>query len=172
MMPEPGARESGGTVRCLPFLAVPAWDISDEEIGEWKRTPGLRFAAYTAECIRDGQYDDGQEVYPPGSAVYREITRERVDQVMAILAERGMARKSGGAWRAIAPGRMEPSVRRALTVLLDRHADLPPALAAELRAWRLTLDAWAAPDGIPVSRAAVEQAARPAEPRIGAIMAS
>jgi hypothetical protein len=138
MMLEPGAPEPGGTVRRLTFPSVPEWDISDEEIAEWKQTPGLRFAAYTAECIRDGQYDGGQEVYPPGSAVYREITRERVDQVMAILAERGMARKSGGAWRAIAPGRMEPSLRRAVAVLLARRADLPPALAAELDAWQLT----------------------------------
>jgi hypothetical protein len=149
MMPEPAA-----TVRRLPFLSVPAWDISDEEIGEWKRTPGLRFAAYTAECIRDGQYDDGQEVYPPGSVVYREITRERVDQVMAILAERGMARKAGGAWRVIAPGRMESSIRRAVTVLLAHRADLPPALAAELGAWQLAIDALATPDDAPISQAA------------------
>jgi hypothetical protein len=171
MMPESGAPQSGRIVRHPPFLSVPAWDISDEEIGEWKQTPGLRFAAYTAECIRDGQYDDGQEVYPPGSVVYREITRERVDQVMAILAERGIARKSGGAWRAIAPGRMEPSIRRAVTVLLARHADLPPALAAELSAWKLTLDAWAAPDGTPAGQTAAERAAQPAEP-LCAIMAS
>jgi hypothetical protein len=164
MMPESGAPQPGGMVRRLPFLSVPAWDISDEEIGEWKQTPGLRFAAYTAECIRDGQYDDGQEVYPPGSVVYREITRERVDQVMAILAERGMARKSGGAWRAIAPGRMEPSIRRAVTVLLARRADLPPALAAELSAWKLILDACADPDSIPASQAATERAVQPAKP--------
>jgi hypothetical protein len=105
--------ESAAAVGREPFGSVPKRDISDEEIGEWKQTPGLRFAAYTAECIRDGQYDDGQEVYPPGSVVYQEITRERVDQVMTILAERGMARKSGGTWRAIVPWRMEPSAGRA-----------------------------------------------------------
>lgn len=176
MMPESGAPESGGTVRRLPFLSLPEWDISDEEIGEWKQTPGLRFAAYTAECIRDGQYDDGQEVYPPGSVVYREITRERVDQVMAILAERGMARRSGGTWHAIAPGRMEPSIRRAVTVLLARRADLPPALGAELAAWQLTLDALsarkgAASDGTPASHAAMERAVQPAN-SLRAIMAS
>jgi hypothetical protein len=171
MMPEPGAPESGGTVRRLSFLSVPVWDISDEEIGEWKQTPGLRFAAYTAECIRDGQYDDGQEVYPPGSVVYQEITREKVDRVMTILAERGMVRKSGGSWHAIAPGQMEPGIRRAVTVLLARRADLPPALAAELDAWQLTLDALAAPDGTRASPAAIERAGRPARP-LRAIMAS
>jgi hypothetical protein len=134
-MPEPAA-----TTRRLPFLSVPTWDLSDEEISEWKQTPGLRFAAYTAECIRDGKYDNGQEIYSPGSLVYKEISRSAVDRVMEILAERGMVRKSGSAWHAIAPGRLEPSVRRAVAVLLDRRADLPPTLAAELDSWKLTLD--------------------------------
>jgi hypothetical protein len=163
--------ESAATVRRLPFLSVPAWDLSDEEIGEWKQTPGMRFAAYTAECIRDGQYDEGQEVYPPGSRVYSELSRAAVDRVMEILAERGMVRKSGSTWRAVTPGRMEPSVRRAVEVLLARRADLPPALAAELDAWQLTLDALAAPDGTSATQPAIERAARPARP-LRAIMAS
>lgn len=121
--------------------SVPIWDITEEEIGEWRQTPGMRFAAFTAECIRDGQYGNGEEIYPPGSVVYREITRESVDRAMAILAERGMVAKSGGAWHAIVPGRLEPSTRRAVAVLLDRRADLPPALAAELDSWKRTLDA-------------------------------
>jgi hypothetical protein len=137
--------ESAAAVRRLPFLSVPAWDLSDEEISEWKQTPGRYFAAYTAECIRDGKYDNGQEIYPLGSPLYKEISRSAVDEIMGILAERGMVRKSGGAWHAIAPGRLEPSVRRAVAVLLDRRADLPPALAAELDSWKCTLDALDAP---------------------------
>jgi hypothetical protein len=136
MVPEPGA-----TVRRLPFLSVPAWDISDEEIAEWK-AGGRRFSAYTAERIRDGAYDNGQELYPyPGSVVYREITRGMVDQDMKVLAERGMVRQAGGKWYAIAPGKMVPSIRRAVGVLLGVRGDLPSALAAELDSWKLTLDA-------------------------------
>jgi hypothetical protein len=161
----PGDGErSAATVRRLPSPSAPAWDISDEEIGEWKRTPGLRLAAFTAECIRDGRYDNGREIYPPGSGVYPELSRAAVDQVMAILAERGMVRKSGSAWHAVTPGRMEPSVRRAVAVLLARRADLPPALAAELGAWQLTLDALAAPDGMPAGRGAAEQAVAQGKP--------
>jgi hypothetical protein len=157
----PGGGEcSAATVRRLPFLSAPAWDISDEEIAEWKQTPGMRFAAFTAECIRDGRYDNGEEVYPPGSVVFKEITRGRVDEVMEILAERGMVRKSGSTWRAVAPGRMEPSVRRAVAVLLDRRADLPPALAAELDAWRRMLDALDASG----NRAAMEPGFRSVKP--------
>jgi hypothetical protein len=156
--------ESGAAVRRLPYLSVPAWDISDEEISEWKQTAGLRFAAYTAECIRDGQYDDGQEVYPPGSQVYRELSTTAVDRVMEVLAERGMVRKSGRAWRAVTPGRLEPSIRRAVAVLLARVADLPPALAAELAAWQHSLDILAA-GGSPATRpAARERTVQPAEP--------
>lgn len=151
--------ESAATVRRLPFLSDPTWDLSDEEISEWKQTPGLYFAAYTAECIRDGKYDNGQEIYPLGSLIYKDISRSAVDEVMRILAERGMVRKSGSAWHAIAPGRLEPSVRRAVAVLLDRRADLPPALAAELDTWKLTLDAL----GAPGDRAATEPGFRPAE---------
>jgi hypothetical protein len=163
MMPE-----SAAAARRLPFLSVPAWDISDEEIGEWKQTPGMRFAAYTAECIRDGQYDAGQEIYPPESGVYQELTRAAVDKVMEILAGRGMARKSGSTWRAVAPGRMEPSIRRAVAVLLARRADLPPALATELGSWKLALDALEAPDDTLASQAVTERAAQP----LRAIMAN
>jgi hypothetical protein len=159
MVPEPAA-----AVRRLPFLSVPAWDISDEEISEWKQTPGLYFAAYTAECIRDGRYDDGQELYPPGSVLYKEISRAAVERVMGILADRGMVRKSGGAWHAVTPGRLEPSIRRAVAVLLARRADLPPALAAELDSWQRTLDALATPGGTPAGQAAPERAVQPARP--------
>lgn len=164
--------ESGATVRRLPFLSVPAWDISDEEIDEWKRTPGLYFAAYTAECIRGGRYDDGQEVYPPGSPVYQETSRDSVERAMGILAGRGMVRKSGSAWHAVAPGRMEPGIRRAVAVLLARRADLPPALAAELDSWKLALDALGTrdardtmepPAAAAAGRAAAARAIRPAK---------
>ena len=162
--------KSGAPVDRPQFLSVPVWDISDEEISEWRQT-GRRFAAYTAECIRDGQYDNGQEVYPyPKSVVYQEITREAVDEVMGLLAERGMARKSGSAWLAIAPGRMEPSVPRAIGVLLARRADLPPALATELDSWKLALDALNAPAGPPSGQTAVQvdvaRAVRSAKPAL------
>lgn len=134
-MPEPGP-----PARRRPFLSIPTWDISDEEIRDWKQTPGRRFAAYTAECIRDGKYDRGQELYPPGSPVYQEITRETVDQAMELLAERGMAKRSGGAWHAVTPGRLEPSISRALAVLLAHRGELPPALADELDCWKATLE--------------------------------
>lgn len=134
-MPEPGP-----AVRRLPYLSVPAWDISDEEIREWKQTPGMRFAAYTAESIRDGKYDRGQELYPPGSPIYQEITRETVDQAMELLAERGMAKQSHGAWHAVTPGRLEPGISRAIAVLLGHRGELPPALAAELDSWKATLE--------------------------------
>ena len=140
MMPDSGAR-----ARRLPFLSVPAWDLSDEEIGEWRQTPGMQFVAFTAECIRDGKYDNGQEVYPPGSVVYKELSKGRVEEVMELLAGRGMVRKSGSVWRAIAPGRLEPSTRRAVAVLLACRADLPPALATELDSWNRTLDALQVP---------------------------
>ena len=156
--------ESGAPVPRPLFLSVPTWDISDEEISEWKQT-GRRFAAYTAECIRDGKYDNGQEIYPyPGSVVYQEITRQTVDEIMALLASRGMAEKSGSAWLAIAPGRMEPSIRRAVGVLLARRADLPQALADELDSWKLTLDALNAPAVTPADHAAAVRAVQPARP--------
>lgn len=46
--------QSGASVRRLPFVSVPEWDISQQEISEWRQTPGTRFAAFTAECIADG----------------------------------------------------------------------------------------------------------------------
>lgn len=153
----PGDRERSaarGSAVTPRFLTAPAWDLSDEEISEWRQTPGRRFAGYTAECIRDGQYDNGQELYPLGSEVYREITRAAVDQAMGMLAERGMVRRSGNAWFAIAPGRLEPSVLRAIGVLLDRRADLPPTLAAELDSWKVTLDTLKGHEGAPASQAA------------------
>lgn len=131
--------ESEAPLRHRPFLSVPAWDISDEEISEWKRTPGMGLAAFTAERIIGGHYDGGDELYPVGSPVYLEITSDAVDQAMEVLAERGMARKEGDAWRAIAPGRLEPSLRRAVAALLSRRDDLPPALAAELDTWTRAL---------------------------------
>ena len=157
--------EPGATVGRMPFLSVPTWDISNEEIEEWKKTSGMYFAAFTAECIRDGKYDNGQELYPLGSVVYKEISRAAVDQVMEILADRGMVRRSGNAWHAIAPGRLEPSTRRAVAVLLDCRADLPPALATELDSWKRTLDAIQAPGGTPAIQAASERAIKPPKPR-------
>jgi DNA-binding transcriptional MocR family regulator len=125
------------------------WDISDEEIAEWRRTPAMMFVAGTAERIRNGEYDNGQELYPhPQSVVYREVSKAMVDADMALLAARGMVRKSpGGGWYAIAPGRLEPSVRRAVAVLLGRRDDLPAALAAELDSWKRHLDTLEGGDG-------------------------
>lgn len=145
----------GATVRRLPFLSVPAWDISDEEISEWRETPGKRLAALAAERIRDGKYDNGQEIYPPDSPMYREIPREMVSKEMELLIERGMVRKTGDRWYAIAPGRMEPSIRRAVGDLLARRDDLPPSLAAALDSWKVTLDALEAPGGTPGREAGI-----------------
>jgi len=156
--------ESGPSVPCQPFLSVPTWDITDEEISEWSKTPSKGLAGLAAERIRDGHYDNGQEIYPLESPMYREITRQMVDQQMELLAERGMARKTGGKWHAIAPGRMEPSIRRAVTVLLARRDDLPPGLTAELDSWKLTLDALEAPGSTSASHVPAQRAARPARP--------
>jgi hypothetical protein len=147
------------------------WDISDEEIAEWKEAR-MGFAAYTAECIRDGQYDNGQEIYPwPQSEVYRELARSHINEIMELLASRGMVSKSRNGWRAIAPGRMEPSMWRAVGLLLARRADLPPALAAELESWKAALYALNAAGGAgpaggdgPGGPAATTPAARPAKP--------
>jgi hypothetical protein len=51
-----------------------------------------------------------------------------------------MVRKSGGAWYPVTPGRIAPSTRRAVTVLLASRAELPPALAAELESYEAALD--------------------------------
>jgi hypothetical protein len=168
--PADGEHSGAGAVRPL-FLSVPVWDISEDEISEWKQMPGRRLAAYTAECIRDGKYDNGQEIYPyPESAVYRELPRAAIDEFMGLLAERGMARKSKNGWHAIAPGRLEPSMWRAVGVLLARRAELPPALAAELESWKLALYALNAPRGTPAGQAAdqaaVARAVRPAKPAL------
>jgi hypothetical protein len=83
---------------------------------------------------------------------------------MEMLAEMGMTRKSGRAWLAITPGRLEPSMRRAIAVLLARRADLPPALAAELDSWKLTLYTLEAPGGTLPHRLLIERAARQPTP--------
>ena len=110
------------------------------------------------------KYDNGQAVYPPWSEVYKELSRAAVDQVMELLANRGMVRKSGSVWHAITPGRLEPSTRRAVAALLACRADLPPALAAELDSWNRTLDAMQAPSGMPPSQAAKAEAIQSAKP--------
>jgi hypothetical protein len=141
--------ESGATVRRPPFLSVPTWDISDEEIAEWMQAPAMQFIARTAEAIRNGRYDNGREVYPE-SVTRGEMLRETLDEEMEVLAKRGMVRKSGNSWYAITPGRMEPSLRRAVAVLLARRGDLPPALATELDAWNRVLDTLEAAPVTPV----------------------
>ena len=136
----PGAHQAG-TVTALP-CPVPAWDITDEEISEWQHShsgiPGMVLAGYTAAAIRDGRCSGG-ELFPPGSPAYREVTRQTVDKAMEMLAERGMVRKSGGAWYPVTPGRIVPSTRRASTTLLASRQDLPPALAMELDSYNATL---------------------------------
>jgi hypothetical protein len=138
----PGAH-GAGTVSTLP-RPIPAWDITDEEISEWQHShsgiPGMVFAGYMAAAIKNGRYDGGQELVPPDSGVYREITRKTVDQAMEMLAERGMVRKSGRAWYAITPGRIAPSTHRAAAVLLASREELPSALAAELESYLAILD--------------------------------
>ena len=164
----PGA-QGASTVTAL-FRPVPAWDITDEEISEWQHShsgiPGMVFAGYTAAAIKNGRYDGGKELFPPGSGVYREITRETVDQAMEMLAERGMVRKSGSAWFPVAPGRIAPSTRRAVAILLASRDELPPALARELDSYKAALDTMHpdASGGRLASQAAIERAIKPVQP--------
>jgi len=172
---ESSAAAAGGAMPVL--LSVPVWDITDEEIEKWKHScsgvPGVRLAGYTAAAIRDGRYDNGKELFPLGSPGYQEVTRATVDRGMEMLAERGMVRKSGGGWYPVVPGRMEPSTWRAVGTLLDRRADLPPALTAELESWKRALyalnapgDGPGAPSGASADQAAVVRALRPAKPTL------
>lgn len=141
----PGARGAGTVTPLRPPRPVQAWDITDEEISEWKHSrsgiPGIVFAGYTAAAIKDGRYDASKELFPPDSGVYREIAREAVNQAMEMLAERGMVRKAGRAWYPVSPGRIAPSTRRAVAALLAIREELPPALAAELGCYQAALDA-------------------------------
>lgn len=140
-----------------PALSLPVWDISDDEITEWSKTIGTGLAGLAAERIRDGMYQNGEEIYPPDSAVYREATRESISSQMELLVERGMATREGDRWYAIAPGRMEPSLQRATKIFLDRRADLPPALITALDSWKHTLETRGIPTELP-------KAPRPAHP--------
>jgi hypothetical protein len=164
-------RSAAGAGGVMPvLLSVPVWDITDEQIEEWKQScsgvPGVRLAGYTAAAIRDGRYDKGGELFPLGAPGYQEVTRATVDRGMELLAERGMVRKSGGGWHPVVPGRMEPSTWRAVGTLPARRADLPPTLAAELESWKLALYALNAPGGASVGQAAAVRAVRPGRPAL------
>ena len=153
---EQGASERPGPhkVSTMPSMRpprpVPAWDITDEEISEWQHSrsgiPGTILAGYTAAAIRDGKYDGGRELFSRESGAYREVSRETVDYAMTMLMERGMVRKSGSAWYPVVPGRLTPSARRAVALLLACRETLPPALATELDSYQMTLDG-APPEG-------------------------
>lgn len=144
----------GDNVRHLPFLSVPTWDISDEEIEEWKQDNGHRLVALVAERIRDGFYKSDEEIFPPESCQRHGADEPRYffGKDAHMLIERGMVRESDGRWYAITPGRMEPSIRRAMNVLIDCRADLPDSLAVELDSWKATLDELASSGGIPDNR--------------------
>lgn len=60
---------------------------------------------------------------PPFLSVPAWDISDMVDQAMSLLAGRGMARKTEGKWHAIAPGRLEPSTRRAVAANMDNLAD-------------------------------------------------
>jgi hypothetical protein len=141
----PGAHKTSTVTTLKPLRPVPAWDITDEEISEWQHSrsgiPGTILAGYTAAAIRDGKHDSGRELFPRESGAYREVTRETVDSAMTMLMERGMVRKSGSAWYPVVPGRLTPSARRAIAVLLACREALPPALTTELDSYQATLDA-------------------------------
>jgi hypothetical protein len=170
--------EPGSSADRPQFLSVPVWDITDEEIEEWKHScsgvAGLRMAGYIAAAIRDGKYDDGRELYAREHDAHWEVTRETIDRAMGMLMERGMTRRWGGSWYPVVPGRMEPSTWRAVATLLDRRAALPPALTAELESWKLALHALNAPGAASPSqvpsqvpgRAAVARPVRPARPAL------
>jgi hypothetical protein len=123
-------------------------------------------AGYTAAAIKNGRYDGGKELFPAGSVVYREVTRQTVDWAMQMLAERGMVRRSGGAWYPVAPGRIAPSARRAVATLLASREQLPPALATELDSYMAALDAMHphAPGGRSATQPATGRAIKPAQP--------
>ena len=146
---ENSAAGAGGAMPAL--LSVPVWDITDEQIEEWKHAhsgvAGMCLAGYTAAAIRDGEYDNGRELYSRSGP--REVTQETIDHAMGMLMERGMTRRSGGSWYPVVPGRMEPSLWRAVGTLLGRRADLPPGLAAELESWKRALYALNAPGDTP-----------------------
>jgi hypothetical protein len=172
---ESSAAGAGGAMPVL--LSVPVWDITDEQIEEWQQScsgvPGVRLAGYIAARIKDGGYDNGRELFPLGSPAYREVSRETVDRAMGMLMERGMTRKSSSRWYPVVPGRMEPSLWRAVGTLLERRADLPPALADELESWKLALyalnaagDGPGAPSGASADQAAVVRALRPVKPTL------
>jgi hypothetical protein len=166
----PGARIAG-TVTTLNLAArglpVPAWDITDEEISEWQHSrsgiPGTILAGYTAAAIRDGKYDSGRELFPRESGAYREVTRETVDRAMTMLMERGMVRKSGTAWYPVVPGRLTPSARRAVAVLLACREALPPTLATELDSYQTALDS-APTEGSDGGQSANERVLLPVKP--------
>ena len=83
-----------------------------------------------------------------------------------MLAERGMVRKSGRAWYPVTPGRIAPSTRRAVAILLASRDELPPALATQLDSYQAALDTMHpdAPGGKLASQAAIERAIRPEQP--------
>ena len=75
-----------------------------------------------------------------------------------------MVRKSGSAWYPVVPGRLAPSARRAVAVLLACREALPPALATELDSYQAALDAMPAedPSGIQVATGRAVQSGHPA----------
>ena len=78
-------------------------NITETEIEEWKASrsgiPGRSFAARMAESIRNGAYyDSGGPIFPPDSLAFKEVSRETVENAMAILVERKMVRRSGDTW--------------------------------------------------------------------------
>jgi hypothetical protein len=173
--PQDQENSAAGADGAMPaLLSVPVWDITDEEIEEWKHScsgvAGMRLAGYTAAAIRDGKYDNGRELYSRSDP--REVTQETIDHAMGMLMERGMTRRSGGRWYPVVPGRMEPSLWRAVGTLLGRRDDLPPALATELESWKRALyalnasgDTPADPNGAQAGQAVV-RALRPAKPAL------
>jgi hypothetical protein len=148
---QPAAHGTSAVTTLKPFRPVPSWDITDEEISEWQHSrsgiPGVILAGYTAAAIRDGKYDTGRELFPRESEAYREVTRETVDSAMTMLMERGMVRKSGSAWYPVVLGRLTPSARRAVAVLLACREALPQALATELDSYQAALGAAPSADG-------------------------
>ena len=54
---------------------------------------------------------------------------------MTMLMERAMVRRSGSAWYPVVPGRLAPSARRAVAVLLARREASPQALATNNAAY-------------------------------------
>jgi hypothetical protein len=136
--------------RCAGFLGekrsarASIGNITEAEIEEWKNSgiTGQRLAGWMAEFIRNGAYyESGGPIFAPDCQAQSEVSRESVEDAMALLVEQKVVRRSGRAWYV-----NEESVH-----------DMPEA------ARTLSLDAQKG-GGAAAGLAAIKRPARPARP--------